>query len=70
MKAIFLSNLSTAYGRYLEHFVLSRLGHSRFNLQFSKRKAHKRRLGYLGNFLAQLYNHRGETDDASGELVQ
>ncbi len=70
MKAIVLSDLSTADGRYLEHFVFDPgLATVSSTYKFPREKP-KGQLGYLGKFLAQLYNNRGETGNASRELVQ
>ncbi len=46
----------------------SRSGNSGFEVYFPVRKAHQEGLGYLDRFLAWLYNHRGQTEDAPGEL--
>ncbi len=68
MKAIFLSDISTADGRYLENFVFNPGVASGFDVYLPTRKAHQGGLGYLDRFLAWLYNHRGKTEDAPGKL--
>ncbi len=57
MKAIFLLDISTADGKYLEHFIFD-----------PKRETYQGQLGYLDRFLAQLYNHRRQIDNTSGKL--
>jgi hypothetical protein len=69
MKAMFLLDISTADGRYLENFVFNPgAATAGSKYIFPTRKAHQEGLGYLDRFLARLYNHRGQTEDAPGKL--
>ncbi len=52
MRAIFLSDLSKADGKYLEHFVFNPGTATAGSIYIPKRKAHQRQLGSLDRLLA------------------
>jgi hypothetical protein len=66
---IFLSDMTTADGQYLEQFVFDPGGRvSRSKYKFPQENPCQERLGSMVQLLAQLHSHQGQTTHPSGEM--
>jgi hypothetical protein len=69
LEALFLSDITTADGKYLENFLFNPGGkHEALAVQVLKRATITSGLGLMDQRLARLHNHGRETQNPYGEM--